>query len=424
MKVLLISANREEINMTTLPLGLALVAAATRRAGHVVELLDLIGEPEPTSVVGRVVEGFGPDLVGVSVRNIDNQCLDEPRFLLDQAREVVEAVRSATGAPIVLGGAGYSIFPEQILAYLKADFGIRGEGEWAFPAFLDRWAHREDFSGFPGLYRPVPGLAAPPEINSDLDQLPWTDLVSWLNVDPSAPDLWLPMQTRRGCPMACSYCSTPAIEGRHVRKRSPEAAADTLATLMQSGIKRFFLTDNTFNLPPSFAKAFCRALIHRGLKPMWRCILYPARVDEDLVKLMVEAGCVGVSLGCETGSASMLGALNKHFTLEDVRTVAGILFKHRLPTMGFLLLGGPGETMETVEESLAFMESIPWSALKITVGIRIYPETDLARQAVLRGRISAEDDLLQPRFYLESGLEDWLPARIKEWAADRPNVQL
>lgn len=421
--MLLVSANREEINMTTLPLGLALVAAATRRAGHEVRLLDLIGAPEPDAAVRREVEAFRPDLVGVSVRNIDDQCRAKTRFLLDQAREVVEAIRSATRVPVVLGGAGYSIFPDSVLDYLQGDFGLRGEGEWAFPAFLDRWARKEELAGFPGLHIRGAGPAAAPAVNRDLDGLPWADLVSWLQADPATPDLWLPMQTRRGCPMACSYCSTPAIEGRLVRKCSPDAAAEVLAGQMQAGIKRFFLTDNTFNLPPSFARSFCQALIQRGLKPMWRCILYPARVDRGLVRLMVEAGCVGVSLGCESGSARMLRALKKRFTLAEVQTTARILAEHHLPAMGFLMLGGPGETRETVEESLGFIENLPLSALKITVGIRIYPETDLARQAVRQGLVEPGDDLLRPRFYLEPDLEDWLPARIREWAADQPQVQ-
>ena len=372
----------------------------------------------------EAVESFRPDLVGVSVRNIDDQCRSEPRFLLDQARVVVDAIRSATDVPIVLGGAGYSIFPDSVLAYLGADFGIRGEGEWAFPAFLDHWARGEDLAGFPGLHRPGSGPAVPPVANPDLDGLPWADLVSWLQVDPSSTDLWLPMQTRRGCPMACAYCSTPAIEGRLVRKCSPEAVAQVMAGQMQVGIKRFFLTDNTFNLPPSFARAFCRALIDRGLRPKWRCILYPGRVDEDLVRLMIEAGCVGVSLGCETGSATMLKALNKRFSLEEVQTTARILAEQGLADMGFLMLGGPGETRETVEESLTFAAGLPLSALKVTVGIRIYPETDLARQAVRRGLVAPEDDLLQPRFYLEPDLKDWLPVRIRAWAADKPQVQL
>jgi hypothetical protein len=89
--------------------------------------------------------------------------------------------------------------------------------------------------------------------------------------------------------------------------------------------------------------------------------------------------------------------------------------------MGFLLLGGPGETKETVEESLSFVDSLPLDALKITIGIRIYPYTELASVAVREGLISPDDSLLFPKFYLTSDLEPWLQETVDAWAAERPN---
>jgi hypothetical protein len=89
--------------------------------------------------------------------------------------------------------------------------------------------------------------------------------------------------------------------------------------------------------------------------------------------------------------------------------------------MGFLLLGGPGETKESVEQSLIFADSLNLEMVKVSTGIRIYPHTAPARIAVEEGFISAEDDLLKPRFYLAKGLEDWLPETVKSWMAGRQN---
>ncbi len=89
--------------------------------------------------------------------------------------------------------------------------------------------------------------------------------------------------------------------------------------------------------------------------------------------------------------------------------------------MGFLLIGSPGETRETVQESLLFADSLRMDALKITVGVRIYPHTPLAKRATDEGVISSHEDLLFPRFYLAKGLEDWLPETLKEFAATRSN---
>ena len=121
MKVLLISANTEKINMPTLPLGLACVAAATRKARHDVAMVDLMAEKDAPSILNGAVEGFRPDLIGISVRNIDDQNMENPRFLLNSVKDIVAVCRRLSGATIVLGGAGYSIFPESALTFLGAD---------------------------------------------------------------------------------------------------------------------------------------------------------------------------------------------------------------------------------------------------------------------------------------------------------------
>src|SRR5271157_1042013 len=106
MRVLLISANREEINMLTWPLGLACVTAATQKAGHDVNLLDLIEANDPAAALREAVHEFNPDVIGISVRNIDDQSMENTQFLLDDVREAVAVCRSLSNAPIVLGGAG------------------------------------------------------------------------------------------------------------------------------------------------------------------------------------------------------------------------------------------------------------------------------------------------------------------------------
>ncbi len=128
---------------------------------------------------------------------------------------------------------------------------------------------------------------------------------------------------------------------------------------------------------------------------------------------MAAAGCVEVSLGFESGSLAVLREMGKRFTPQDVREVSNRLADHSIRRMGFLLLGGPGESRETVEESLAFADSLQLDSLRITVGIRIYPGTKLAERAVAEGVVAPEDDLLLPRFYLAPGLEPWIHDRVE-----------
>ncbi|MCW9097422.1 MAG: radical SAM protein, partial [Ignavibacteriaceae bacterium] len=234
-------------------------------------------------------------------------------------------------------------------------------------------------------------------------------------------DIWFPIQTRRGCAMNCSYCSTAYIEGRLLRKHSVAYAVDFIRQYANAGIKNFYFVDNTFNFPLSYAKALCDRIITEGLNIRWRCILYPWKIDDELVEKMAQAGCKEVSLGFESGSESILKRMNKRFTLDDVRRISKMLGNQQIQRMGFLLLGGPGETKDTVKQSFYFADSLGIEMMKITSGIRIYPHTALQRIAVDEGIIEQDDDLLFPKFYMAEGLKCWLEEMVAKWVEGREN---
>ena len=423
MRVLLISANTEQINMPVLPLGLAFIAASVQSAGHDVKLLNLIMQADTNKAVKDAISDSNPEIIGISVRNIDDQNMENPKFLLAAVKDVVLSCRKYSEATIVLGGAGYSIFPQAALDFLEADMGIQGEGEKVFLTIMERLGDKTDLSEIPGLYFPGrKNQSAPGHLTAFADvplPLPGVHL--------STPSLledrqiWIPFQTRRGCPMECSYCSTATIEGRIIRKHDPQKTVEAMAKYAEEGWDHFFFVDNTFNLPHSYAQTLCRQLISAKLNVTWRCILYPWKVDDHLVEMMARAGCKEVSLGFESGSEKILTKMNKKYSPADIRRISEILKKFGIGRMGFLLLGGPGETRATVMESLEFADSLKLEAMKITIGIRIYPHTLIARTAIKDGVIAAEDNLLIPRFYIAENLEGWLRQTVNEWMQKRPH---
>ena len=418
MRVLLISTNTEKTAILPLPLGPALVAAACRRAGHETVLLDLMSERDAIPALRKRIEEFRPGVIGMSVRNIDDQNMANPKFLLPAVREAVTVCRRMCDAPIVLGGPGYSMFPESVLRFLEADMGIRGEGEIAFPALVERLESGSDPYGLPGVYRP----GHPPAgvlFSASLEDLPLPEPGLWLPDAGQSHDYWIPVQGKRGCPMGCSFCATRLIEGTRIRRRPPESIAQWVEQVAACGFRNFYSVDNTFNIPPAYAKGLCREIIRRGLDVNLWCIVYPKWVDRELVQLMAGAGCHEVTLGIESGSDCVLRRFHKRFRAGEVRTIAGMFREAGIRRTGCLMLGGPGETRETVEESLAFADSLDLDALKITVGIRIYPETDLAATAAAEGVIASGDDLLRPTFYMAAELKDWLPARVAGYSASR-----
>ena len=408
MRVLIVAANTERINLPTLPLGAALVAAATERHGHDVTFLDLMGESDPQSALRREVSRIQPEAIGVSVRNIDDQEMARPTFLLDKVRPLIEACRQASTAPVVLGGAGFTLFPEAVLAHLDADFGICGEGEEAFPALLEQLERGEDPRGLPGLFAPGHRPAERRAAVASLDSVPDPGARLWAAADLADPDVWVPVQTRRGCPFRCSYCSTPQIEGSVLRCRSPQRVTEQLGRMAAAGVRRIQFVDNIFNVPDDFALQLCRCIADLNADLAWQCIVYPHLLDEELAAAMADAGCRAASLGFEAGDDRMLRAYGKHFDTADVRRIAGLLADHGIRRFGFLLLGGPGETRETFATSLDFVESLDLDLLKVTVGVRIYPGTGLARTALDERVVAGDDDLLRPRFYMAPDLEAWI----------------
>ncbi len=416
MRVLLISGNREASGVRTpLPLGLACVAAATAKAGFEVRLLDLLSTPDWKSAAHDAIATLHPDVIGLSVRNIDDQTMLNPRFLLPPMKEVIALCRSVCGAPIVLGGAGFSILPEPTLSYLGADMGIAGEGETTLPRLLSWIEKGSQGSPPPGVYLAgLPPSQVAMSITHDLDSLPLPAPDAWLNYGIS-PEWRIPVQTRRGCSQDCAYCSTSLIEGRHLRWRSAQSVVDWLATYRDRGFRDYYFVDNTFNLPLGYAKELCRKMIDRRLDIDWWAQIYPKWADAELADLMARAGCTQLNLGFESGSEPVLQLLNKRFKPAEVTKISQSFAARGIKRNGFLLLGAPGETEQTVEESLAFAESLHLDALKVSVGIRIYPNTALAARAVAEGIIDRNDDLLFPRFYMAPALRDWLPKRVASY---------
>lgn len=426
MRVLMVSANTERINMPVLPVGMARVAAAAEQAGHDIRILNLMWSDQGVRELPRVVNGFAPEAIGVSVRNIDDQNQENPHFLLPPVKEVVDECRRLSSAPVILGGPGYSIFPHAVLAYLGADYGIQGEGEKAFPELLRSLESRSSIAEIPGLILPQMHSGPPPQSIRELDDCPLPQPGVHLQVprQEDSEQFWVPFQTRRGCPMECSYCSTPGIEGRIMRRHSTEAAIKGLKAFRAAEYKRFFFVDNIFNLPPSYAERLCEGIVAAGLDISWQAIVYPSRLSQSLAKKMARAGCTGVSLGFESGSPRILAAMNKRFSPAEVRSVSDLLGEYDIFRMGFLLLGGPGETRSSVEESVSFVESLCLESVKLTPGIRIYPNTPLARQAREEGIIHPEADLLHPAFYLQPKLDGWLQERVAELIEQKPEWQI
>ena len=263
MRVLLISANTETINMVPLPLGLNCVAVAAREAGHDVRLLDLMGSGDHSSAVREAIQRFSPGVIGISVRNVDNQSMAETRFLLEPVRDTIAACRTFCDATIVVGGAGFSIFPEAVLSYLEADVGICGEGEAAFAMLLSALERGEKPAGIAGLCLPGGMVERGSGERAALAGLPLPDPALWSVPAGAGTEVWIPFQTRRGCPMRCSYCSTPALEGTMIRTHPIEQVVAGIARHVAAGFDHFYFVEQHLQSPAEVREGTLRGARRR-----------------------------------------------------------------------------------------------------------------------------------------------------------------
>lgn len=416
MKILLVSDNRSRENLVPYPLGISCIASAARRAGHEVAGLDLMFAADARGEAAAAVRRFQPDVIGLSVRNIDNQDMRRTVFYPPELRGVVDAIGSETDAPVVLGGAGFTIFPLECLEYFGLELGVVGEGEVTFVRLLELLSAGADPCDLPGVAvrRSGEKRLNPPAPFSVPGELPLPDrrtfdaaLYNWAPGRAGVPFV-ANAQARRGCHMRCIYCSSPLVEGRRMRLREPRSVADELHALEEQGIGFLSFTDSLFNYPADYSRALCVEIASRNLSLEWTCSFTPLNADLELLGLMRQAGCVMLSIGNESGSDDMLAALRKGFSRDDV--IRSVAEAHALGMRVncFLLLGGPGETRRTVAESIDLLDVLAPQQVGVTVGIRIYPGCELHRISVDEGVVAPGQDLLQPTFYLSPGVEPWL----------------
>ena len=417
MKVLLTQAGEAKGIAPVFPLGLAYLAGSLCKNGHEVMSFDLPVNIDYEAGLARALTGFCPDMVGISLRNLDNQRYSSPVSFLPGANQVVRICRQSSAAKVIVGGSGFSIAPGPLLDYLGADVGVVGEGETVMAALAQATQQGSDYSSIPGVIMPHrdPGADIRPYLASDLDNVELPNREIFEPKKYLQRGISLNVRAKRGCPFKCIYCTTPQIEGNKMRLRTPRKVVDELEVLKKDyGANEFYFTDNIFNYPASHAESICREIVSRGLDIRWYCIANPCSLSKDLLQLMRKAGCYGLSIGNESGSPRMLKNLRKNFTVEQVSEACLSCRELGIQYTCFLLLGGPGENRKTVDESISLMERLKPTYLSINIGIRVYPNTELARIARDEGVLGGQDDLLFPAFYLSREIKDWIFDYIKE----------
>lgn len=437
MRVLLINSNQKVDLLAAPPLGLCYVASATEAAGHQVQVVDLCFSGNHFHrELFHSIRAFKPEVIGLSIRNIDNVNMLHPISYLPAIRQITKDIRGITSVPLVVGGSGASLMPEQVLEFLGADYIIVSDGEESFVTLLSSIEKKEAPKKIPGLGMMVRGEfhLTPPRLTefrggtADLGK--WIDIRAYQRIGSSYN-----IQTKRGCRQQCIYCTyNQSLEGNRLRLRPPDEVVDEIEeALFKYRPATFEFVDAVFNDPLEHSAAIMEGIIRRPWKAEFTAMgVHPRNLDKSYLDLMWKAGFRSLMVTPESVSDKMLTSYRKGFRRDDVVHAAEAINKTSFAAWWFFMIGGPGETNETLQESLDFaLEYLQKRGRSVTniahffIGVRIYPHTKLWDIALDEGFISPQADPLETLWYLSQDMDlDQAVSQMIHAASACPEVYL
>jgi len=416
LKIALLSVNKHKVPYPVYPLGASYLASYLREKETfwAVKIFDM-NITEYDTCVNDIVE-YNPDYIGISLRNIDDVNFYNQENFIFEYRDLVNEIRKKIDTKIVLGGAGFSLYPELLYDFINPDYALVGEGEESFYSLILAVENSDDIGNVGGvLYKKnnvkIMTERKAPDRHYDLPLKYDADIV---------PYYWkhsgmMNLQTKRGCPYRCVYCTYPVIEGRNIRTHSVERIIDTMKSLkLDHKVDYVFFTDSIFNINNEYNRELAEEMVRRDVRVKWGAYFSPSNVDKDLLKLFKQSGLTHIEFGTESLSDSVLEKYGKNFTVSEILSTSKMCSELEIYFAHFLILAGYGESDDTVNETFANSKLIDNTLFFPFVGMRIYPGTRLQKIAESEGIISGDDPLVNPVYYLSKDVNvDTLKSRAK-----------
>ncbi|MCX7747710.1 MAG: B12-binding domain-containing radical SAM protein [Clostridia bacterium] len=376
------------------PLGIAYIASVLSGNGFDVKALDLYYTPIESSKT--IIQKELGRIVGIS-------CFSEQRV---STYRMIEYIRSLSkDVLIVLGGPHSNYLYKQLLESYPVDVVILGEGEITFLEIARAYLKNESIDNIPGIAIKRDGkvvLTAGRKLIEDLDSLPFPAYEHFLNTEYASINWfreleingrkadnmkWTALVGSRGCAYNCSFCSTPTFWNRRWRKRSPKNIVDEIEFLNKEyGYEFIDFSDDIFTLDQAWAIDVCKEIIRRNVHISWNCCTRVDAVSQELLTWMKNAGCLFTAFGIESFSAKVLDAVNKKVTKEKILKACEVCNNVDMNIEFLLIVGSPGETDETIGETVELIETVKPFAVAPSI-LTIFPGTQIYRDAVRDGFI-------------------------------------
>ena len=364
-------------------LGIGYIAAVLEQNNYDVDVLDSSALELSYDEIGEEMLKRTPDSVSISALTPTiGAALD--------AADKIKNVKPDT--IVVLGGYHPTFEYENLLKEEESiDVIVRGEGEYTMLELVQKIESGGDLKDVQGLAfiddtsedKTIIVTPDRPPIQ-DLDELPFPafhlfpmEKYKILNITTNVATII----TTRGCPMQCSFCSSAALHGKHLRRRSYENVVDEIEMrLQEQNIDTIAFMDDTFTLDVKFVKNFCEEIKRRGLKFWWGCTSRVDTLSEELLEMMKDAGCITILMGVESADQQMLDKMNKNITVRKTMNAFKLARKVGIRTIASCVIGMPEDTRESMKKTIDFVSSLKpnyalFSLATPYPGTRFYKET-------------------------------------------------
>jgi len=404
MQIALISANFSKEPEPVFPLGCAYLISAIKKAGHDVSFIDLLFLEGGVESLKRKLLDLKPDVVALSVRNLETIDYPESKSYVSDLSEVIKGIKSAVDVPIIVGGGGFSVASESFLKKIGGDIGIVGEGEEILLKIAMEIEGGSKPDGDKGnvllseFNRGNPVILKAPFITQFDKIIPDREEAGQKFYQKLTGCVTL--QTKRGCNLRCAYCTYPLIEGKEIRLREPESVVQEIERAVREfEIREFIFVDAIFNNPESHAISVCEEIIKRGIKIKWTAYFRPEFKEKDFFNIISKSGCSGVDATPDSLSDEVLKALQKGLTSDEIESFCLKAKEAGLDVNLNLIFGAPGENRKTIEETIKRVKSSRPFSVIVDIGIRLYPEAPLTLSLAKEGKLDISQVGVEPFYY-------------------------
>lgn len=402
------------------PLGISLLSALLLQKGIEVMKLDCTFLTQDEAV--KKAQEFAPDITGIYVMTT---LADNALKLLDKLKGVNPGSIYTTGGPLP------TLYPEKFAE--RFDLVFQGESAKSFPDFcrdyLDassklKFMKRVNPEKYPGIFSKRMGIFNSDTIHltkEEIDECPIPDRSGYDHAKyqkmSSSYSGWkrASIMMTYGCPYSCDFCSKP-IFGNQVRYRSLDRIFEEIRDIVSYGYDSLWIADDLFTFNQEFLIKFCDRLIEEGLPVSWSCLSRVDGINDSIVKAMKHAGCSKVYLGIESGNDDVLKLMNKKTDTAVIKRGVGIYKSGGIKCAGFFIVGYPGETVETIEDTFEFASSLGLDEISFNVPYPL-PGSKLYERVI---DISGDDWTMEneTRFLYQSEFsEEWLKTKIQDTIA-------